>query len=122
MSARRRRRTAPPKLSLVSGAAPDLAETDSQAADAPAPVHVIQTLSLGNVTRLVLLTGDPRAPFAERSGAATVEVAWGHAPPERTSALITELLEVLRRHGREWRELSERVEQLTRRGHLELVS
>ena len=115
------RRTARRKLRLHQGALDVADEAPTVAAEEAKKVYVIQTISLGGVTRLVLLHGDPLQPFAERAGIASVEVSRGHHDEDDTRALIDDLLSVLQAHGRKhWeRELATRA--FLRRAHLEVL-
>lgn len=115
-----RRRTAPPQLALVRGAAtaveaPTEAPQDNEC-------YVIENKALGEITRLVLLAGDPHAPFAGRAGAATVEIRRGYAPSEDEESLIQDVITLLKAHGRKQWEREQRVQRWMRRAHLELTS
>lgn len=115
------RRKARPKLQLHQGAPELHGEASTVASEEAHEVYVIQTVSLGDVTRLVLLHGDPLQPFRERPGIATVEVARGHQPEDNTRALIDDLIAVLQAHGRKHWELELATRELLRRAHLEVM-
>ncbi|MBK6455379.1 MAG: hypothetical protein IPF87_04790 [Gemmatimonadetes bacterium] len=116
---KRRRRKAQPTLTLLESAA-DLPEAPAPSVDTEREVFVIQNIALGNVTRLVLLSGDPRLPFQERAGVAVAEVQPGHMTGEETAALIDDLIAVLRKHGRTAWEGEQRVRAAMQRSRFEL--
>jgi len=82
---------------------------------------VLQTRTIGNITRLLLLSGDPHQAWEERAAWVAVDVLPGHAPAGVVEGLVDRLVGLFREVGeKEWdREL--RVREWIRRGHLEVV-
>lgn len=81
---------------------------------------VVQSKTVADTTRLLLLAGDPANGW-NRACVATLEVGRCCGHPDTVSDLIQRLADVLDAHGRaEW-ERQERVERWMRRAHLELA-
>lgn len=84
-------------------------------------VFVAQVHSLGGVTRLAMLGGDPDAPIATRPAVAVVETLHGALPPETHAAFVRRAVELLTTTARaEW-ERAQFIDRFAGRAHLELV-
>lgn len=118
MRAQRARR--PARLALVPGTA----ERAEEAAPAAArqPCSVIQNQSLTDAIRLVVLHGDPQAPFDTRVGIAVIELLPGHWSPEERLEIITFFQAKADAKWEEEQRTRGFVEDYARREALQLVS
>ncbi len=117
MSANRARRR--PRLALVEGST---APAPPVEAPPETPAHyVMRSHGIGGAQRLVLLDGDPHAPFKDRRAVATLEYSYGSAPPAWVDEFVDGILEAFRQHGARVWDLERRTVVAVQRGHLELL-